>query len=354
MAILYVTEPGAQVHKEANRLLVKKGGEVVDEIPIGNIDQVVLMGRGVGLTTSALHALTRRGVHIVYLTGSGGYVGEVKGKEHKHSRLRFEQAQWVADRQNALLTARSIVSGKIQNQRTLVQRHASQENWSQRALGGMDRMAQKAQRTHNVDELRGVEGQGAKEYFGIFRQILRPPADGRSWRFEQRAYYPPPDPVNAMLSFSYTLLLKDMTTACEMAGLDPGLGCLHEIDYGRPSMALDLIEEFRPIIADSIVLYAVNRPLVRLQDFEEVPFQKKVDPREIPEDILDTGKRAVYLVGEARKEFLSVYEHRVNELAYYPATGEQRSYRDIFQLQVYHMARVILGEERSYQPFVVR
>ena len=286
---------------------------------------------------------------------SGGYVGEVKGQEHKHSRLRFQQAQWVADRQRALVTAQSIVNGKIQNQRTIVQRHASRENWSRRALAGMDRMAQRAQRTRHIDELRGMEGQGAKEYFGLLRQVLRPPRDGDSWHFERRAYYPPPDPVNAMLSFAYTLLLKDMTTACEMAGLDPALGCLHEIDYGRPSMALDLIEEFRPVIADSVVLYAVNRPLVRLQDFEVVPFREKVDPREIPEDdALETGKRAVYLTGEARSQFLSVYEGRVSETTYYPATGEQRTYREIFQLQVYHMARVILGEERRYQPFIVR
>ena len=119
-------------------------------------------------------------------------------------------------------------------------------------------------------------------------------------------------------------------------------------------MALDLIEEFRPIIADSIVLFVVNRPMVRMQDFEEVSFVKKVDAREMPEDILDTGKRAVYLTGSAKNDFLAAYEHRVNELVHYPASGEKRKYHDIFQLQVYQMTRVIMGEEKRYIPFVVR
>ncbi|MBT3322845.1 MAG: CRISPR-associated endonuclease Cas1 [Anaerolineae bacterium] len=354
MPTLYITEPGSQVHKSNNRLIIKNGKEILEAIPITKIDQVVLMGRGVSVTTAALHALTRRGIGIVYLTGTGGYVSRMTGPEHKHSRLRFQQAQWVSRREIALETARSIVHGKILNQRTLVQRHAKQGRWAKRALVGMGTMAERAKNARSVEELRGLEGQGAKEYFGLLRQMLRPPEDGGSWRFERRAYYPPPDPVNALLSFAYTLLLRDLVTACELAGLDPYLGCLHEIDYGRPSMALDLIEEFRPIIADSIVLFVVNRPMVRLSDFKEVPFKKKVDAREMPEDILDTGKRSVFLTGEAKKDFLAAFEHRVNELVYYPGSGEKRKYRDVFQLQVYQMTRVIMGEEKRYTPFVVR
>ena len=119
-------------------------------------------------------------------------------------------------------------------------------------------------------------------------------------------------------------------------------------------MALDLIEEFRPVIADSIVLFAVNRPLVRLQDFEEVPFKKKIDNPAGIVNVLDTNKRAVYLTGDARNSFLSAYEYRVNELVYYPNLDEQTTYRNIFQLQAYHMARVILGEDKQYRPFIVR
>jgi CRISP-associated protein Cas1 len=157
-----------------------------------------------------------------------------------------------------------------------------------------------------------------------------------------------------LLSFAYTLLLKDVTTACELAGLDPSLGCFHAIDYGRPSMALDLMEEFRPIIADSIVLFAVNRPVVRLEDFEEVQFKKKSDQAIGIGYPTDTDKRAVYLTGDARNLFLTAYENRVSELIHYPSLGEQTTYRHIFQLQAYHIARVILGEDEQYTPFVVR
>lgn len=354
MPALYVTEHGSQVHKSNNRLVIKKGAEVLKAIPIVKVSQVILVGQGVGVTTAAMHALTRRGVDVVYLTGTGGYVSRVTGPEHKHSRLRYQQALWISQKKIVLDTARAIVRGKVFNQRTLVQRHAEQAPWAKRALDGMDAMARRASEARSLDELRGVEGQGAKEYFGLMRRMLRPPEGGGSWKFERRSYYPPPDPINALLSFAYTLLLKDVTTACELAGLDPSLGCFHAIDYGRPSMALDLMEEFRPIIADSIVLFAVNRPVVRLQDFEEVPFKKKSDqPLGIGYSV-DTDKRAVYLTGDARNLFLTAYENRVNELIYYPGLGEQTAYRNIFLLQAYHIARVILGEDKQYTPFVVR
>jgi len=123
----------------------------------------------------------------------------------------------------------------------------------------MDAMTGRVQSARNLDELRGLEGQGAKEYFSLFRRLLRPPSEGGTWGFERRAYYPPTDPVNALLSFTYSLLLRDIVTACELIGLDPYLGFFHAIDYGRPSMALDLMEEFRPIVADSVVLEAANR-----------------------------------------------------------------------------------------------
>jgi CRISPR-associated protein Cas1 len=234
------------------------------------VDQVVLMGRGVSITTSAMHALTNKGTDIVYLSGAGRYISRMIGAEHKNGRLRHQQSLLASDAQFALQTAQSIVYGKIINQRAVVMRHAEQAGWAQRALEGMSEMAKRAGTARDIDQLRGMEGQAAREYFGLLRRILQPPAEGGSWNFERRAYYPPTDPVNALLSFTYSLVLRDVTTACELIGLDPYLGFFHAIDYGRPSMALDLMEEFRPIVADSIVLEAVNRPFVSLDDFEQV------------------------------------------------------------------------------------
>ncbi|MDI6770719.1 MAG: CRISPR-associated endonuclease Cas1 [Anaerolineales bacterium] len=353
MPTLYITEPGAQVCKADERLIVKKGDEILEEIPIIKVDQVVLMGRGVSLTTAALHCLTRRGVDIVYLTGAGRYLSRVVGQEHKHGKLRHRQALAVSDPAFAMHTARSIVRGKVLNQRTLVQRHAERAPWAGRALAGMDEMARRAEEARNLEELRGLEGQAAKEYFSLFRRLLRPPSGGGSWGFERRAYYPPTDPINALLSFSYSMLLRDMTTACALIGLDPYLGFFHAIDYGRPSMALDLMEEFRPVIADSVVLEAVNRPFVSLANFEAVDLSEEEaekDENTPPR----SGTQAVYLGKEGRDQVILLYENRVNQNVLHPATGDQVLYRYVFQLQAQQMAALLLGERTQYVPFTIR
>jgi len=317
------------------------------------VEQVVLMGRGVSLTTAAMFALTRRGVDVVYLTGAGRYVSRVVGQEHKHGKLRHQQALAAADPRFALGLARSIVRGKVLNQRTLVQRHAERAPWARQALNGMDEMARRVDSARTLDELRGLEGQAAKEYFSLFRRLLRPPQDGNSWGFERRAYYPPTDPVNALLSFTYSLLLRNLVTACELIGLDPYLGFFHVIDYGRPSMALDLVEEFRPVIADSVVLEAVNRPFVNLANFELVDLSEEEaekDENTPPR----SGTQAVYLGKEGRDQVILLYENRVSQNVVHPASGDQVSYRYVFQLQAQQMARLILGESRQYAPFTIR
>lgn len=353
MSTLYLTQPGSQLHKEHDRLLIKHGEEVLEAVPLIKVDQVVLMGRGVGLTTSALHALTRKGVDIVYLSGAGRYVSRVIGAEHKNGRLRHQQSLLASDPQFALQTAQNIVHGKIVNQRAFIQRHAERANWAGRALSAMEDMARVVESAQNLDQLRGMEGQAAKEYFGLMRRLLRAPSEGGSWNFDRRAYYPPTDPVNALLSFTYSLVLRDVTTACELIGLDPYLGFFHAIDYGRPSMALDLMEEFRPIVADSLVLEAVNRPYVSLVDFEQVDLTEKEEERDANEAPRSTV-HAVYLAGSGREKVIAMYENRVNDESMYTYQNQQVSYRYIFQLQAQAMARLILGEAREYVPFTVR
>ena len=198
-----------------------------------------------------------------------------------------------------------------------------------------------------------MEGQAAREYFGLMRRLLRPPSEGGSWNFERRAYYPPTDPVNALLSFTYSLVLRDMTTACELIGLDPYLGFFHAIDYGRPSMALDLMEEFRPIVADSIVLEAVNRPFVSLVDFEQVDLTEKESERDENAEPR-TSTHAVYLNASGREKMIALYENRVNDEGMFHYQDQQVSYRYIYQFQAQAMARLVLGEANEYAPFTVR
>ena len=314
-----------------------------------------------------MHALTKRGVDIVYLSGGGKFLSRVIGQEHKHSRLRQRQAVLIENEDFSLAAASAVVRAKVGNQRVLVQRHSEGAPWSRSALSGMDAMRQRAENARDLNELRGFEGQGAKEYFSLFRRLLRPPQDGSSWGFERRAYYPPPDPVNAALSFAYSMLLRDVTTACELIGLDPYLGFFHVIDYGRPSMALDLMEEFRPVVADSIVLEAINRPYLALQDFEVVDLTEAEQERPAPPSLPPfsaelRGKwgdergdtQAVYLAGEGRQKLIQLYESRVSENVFSGPEGDRVSYRYIFQRQAQKMARFILGEALQYEAFTVR
>jgi CRISPR-associated protein Cas1 len=275
------------------------------------------------------------------------------GAEHKNGRLRHQQSLSASDPKFSLHVAQEIVRGKIVNQRALVQRHAERANWAGRALAAMEELARRVESARDLDQLRGMEGQAAKEYFGLLRRMLRPPSDGGSWNFDRRAYYPPPDPINALLSFTYTLILRDMTTACEMIGLDPYLGFFHAIDYGRPSMALDLMEEFRPIVADSLALEAVNRPYISLADFEQVDLTEKEQERDVNE-APRSSTQAVYLSGSGREKVIAMYENRVNDESMFTYQNQQVPYRYIFQLQAQAMARLILREAKEYVPFTVR
>ncbi|MHC1733409.1 MAG: CRISPR-associated endonuclease Cas1 [Bacteroidales bacterium] len=370
MGTLYVTETGVQVHKEGQRLLVKRGSEVLQDIPMIKVDQVVLMGKDVSMTTPTLHALAQRKVGVYFLSKQGKFIVGTHREEHGHSRLRQAQTRASDDPARSLLIAQSIVKGKVNNQRVLVQRHAEGAPWSRSALAQMDIMRRQADASQTLDELRGHEGLAARDYFYLMRQILRPPSDGQSWGFERRTYYPPTDPINALLSFGYTLLLNNLIAACQISGLDPDIGFFHAIDYNKPAMALDLEEEFRPVIVDSIVLAAINRPIFGLRDFEiGQPWKKDEEEEDPPPSLVAVSNprarpttqtekngvnRPIYLKDTARKRFIGMYETRINEQITYPATGEQTSYLRIFELQAYAMARVILGEAEQYTPFTIR
>jgi CRISPR-associated protein Cas1 len=336
MATLYVTQDGAQVHQESERVVVRRGKETLEDIPLIKLDRVVLVGRGVSLTTPAMYALSDRAIDVVYLRRSGRFAFGLMRGLHKHSRLRHQQALQVGRLEVALPIAQAIVAGKIRNQRTLVMRHARDAGALRRVQPALDLMAAmqiQAAQTQTLDELRGVEGKAAAEYFGLYRQLLNDPMG-----FQQRAYHPPPDPLNALLSFGYTLLLSETEAAAMMAGLDPALGVLHAIDYGRPSLALDLEEEFRAALVDSVVLQAVNGGLIRRDDFE----------------LLDNEK-GWRLQEEPRRKFITLYEARLQSEIEYPFPQPQRTtWRRVLLLQAQLLARVFLGEVKTYVPMEIR
>ena len=194
-------------------------------------------------------------------------------------------------------------------------------------------MIKRVSAARNRDTLLGLEGQGAVSYWKGFRAVLK-----GQWGFDKRAYYPPPDPINAMLSFGYTLLLTDVKAAVRAAGLDPYLGVFHVVDYGRPSLALDLEEEWRAVIVDAMVLRLVNSGQIKPHDFEYV--SKNGQPS------------GVRLLSEPRKLFLRAYQERVNQRALYPPSNQIETFRRMFLLQAQALARVVLAEGKiAYKPY---
>jgi CRISPR-associated protein Cas1 len=351
MTTLYVKEQGSVVGRRGERLVISKGGAVLEEVPIANINQVALMGN-VQLTSQAVATLLAREVEVLFLSSYGKYRGRLSGSGSGNARLRHRQLQTLNEEGTRLAIAKAVVDGKINNQRVLLQRQrrrnaalGPQDSGSakgpvdpqrfDRALAGMMRMRGAGAETTTIDSVRGYEGKAAAYYFDAVRAMLEP-----GWRFERREYYPPPDPFNALLSFGYSLLQKDVFAAVNQVGFDPYLGFFHELEYGRPSLALDLMEEWRPVVVDALALELVNRGSLRPEQFEW------------------TGslKRPVQL-GEAGTDLvLRAYGERLETPVYHADAGRggNTSVRKAIVLQAYRLARVIMGREAQYVPYLIR
>lgn len=343
MSTLYVSEQGARIHKRGKRLLVYKGNQLIDDIPLIKLDRVVLMGKGVSLTTPAMFSLSQQGVDLVYMTQRGKFVSRLIGKEHNNGRLRFQQALFVSSIEASLPLAKQMIAGKIQNQRTLVRRHGHQALMREMHLEVMDSSLKQISDAGDIEKLRGIEGMAAKHYFGLYKHLVKRPNVGR-WGFYGRNYYPPRDPINALLSFGYAILLNEVTAAVQKIGMDPYLGIFHAINYGRPSLSLDVMEEFRSIIVDSLVLDLVNHGRIKPSDFQIAKNENRQSMH----------KEGVYMSAEARGFYLKAFEERIN-LVVLSNNGDKRlSYRQIIHAQTHQIARVIMGNQESYQPFIWR
>lgn len=328
MATLYVDEQGAMVRKRDQQIIVTKNGKLLQEVPLNKIDRVVLMGKGVQLTT-ALHAeLLERGISVMITNrrGSRPY-GAADGGPSRLINLRMQQMLRITDPAWSLELAQSIVRGKLANQRTVLQR----SGWpaALTAIPQIERAGASLPAATDLDVVRGLEGTAAAAYFGAWRTVF----EGR-WGFGGRAYYPPPDPVNAALSFGYTLLFHDVLTAVQTIGLDQYLGVFHAVEDGRPSLALDLMEEFRPLIVDTMVVELLGDGQLNQTHFER--------PVERPQAIhLNEAGRAIYI---ERYETVMLQLVRV-------APNEQTTRRRVLRLQAQALARVIRGEQERYTAY---
>jgi len=252
------------------------------------------------------------------------------GHIHKNVELRIAQFATAADRPRALSIAKGFIAAKIKNCRTILRRHADEKH--KQDLDQLADWIKKVEQTDSVESLLGLEGMAAKTYFAGFARLLK---GHDSFDLLGRNRRPPKDPVNALLSFVYSLLVKELTIAAQVVGFDPLLGFLHTPRYGRPSLALDLAEEFRPIIGDSVVMTLINNGEVGPSQF-----------------LARAG--AVVLTESGRKAVIAAFERRMEHEVTHPIFGYTISYRRVLEVQMRLLSRVLLGEIAQYPGFCTR
>ncbi len=331
---LYLQSQGITLGKSGDVLVVRERGQILQEIRAIDVSEVVLFGN-VQITAQALHLLCEREIPICHFSYGGWFYGLTEGTGHKNVELRLHQYRAHADAQASLVLARSFVTGKIHNCRTLLRRNG--RNVAPEVLQELHTYAERSRTASSTDELLGIEGMAAKIYFSQFNCLLNPRDNKERWtfHFDQRSRRPPRDPINALMSFAYALLTKDFMLTTRAVGFDPFLGFYHRPRYGRPALALDLMEEFRPLICDSIVVSVVNTGEIASRDF-----------------IGRAGSTA--LTSSGRKTFLRAYGRRMDALITHPVFGYKVSYRRILEIQARLLGRWLSGEITDYPPFMTR
>jgi CRISPR-associated endonuclease Cas1/CRISPR-associated protein Cas4 len=333
---LYVQEPGARVTKSGEVLVIEaEAGKT--EVPLGDISELVLHGP-VSLTTPALGALLRDEVPVTYASTGGWVMGHTVSTGNRNVAIRIAQYRAAFDERRCLAFARSLVVAKIKNSRVFLRRNfkAGDEAERDAALEALARLADRAAHAPSEAELLGVEGEAAARYFRLFSTMFGEIArDFPAFAFDKRTRRPPADPVNAMLSFGYALLTRTWLTALSAVGFDPYLGFYHKPRFGRPALALDMMEPFRSILADSTVIQAVNNGEVKAEGF------------------IAAGP-AINLKPPAKRAFIAAYERRLDQEVTHPVFGYRVSMRRLLEVQARLLVRYLDGEIDEYPHYLVR
>ncbi|MCC7177115.1 MAG: CRISPR-associated endonuclease Cas1 [Acidobacteria bacterium] len=331
---LYITGYQLSVGKSGERLQVREKREVVQEARLNEISQVNLFGP-VSISGAAVQAACANEIPIAHFSMGGWFYGLTQGLGLRNVFLRRAQFLKAEDERFCLSVSRDLVATKIRNQRTLLQRNHIEP--SAQVLERLKQQAARAQQAGSLESLLGVEGTAAALYFGGFAGMIKTEDEGEvgGFDFTQRNRRPPRDPVNALLSFAYSLLARDLTIVCHAVGFDPFIGFYHQPRFGRPALALDLMEGFRPLVADSAVLTALNTGMVT------------------PADFLRAGD-SVGLTRKGRSAFIRAYEQRMDQLVTHPVFGYRISYRRVLEVQARLLARYVSGEIPRYPGFETR
>jgi CRISP-associated protein Cas1 len=324
MGTVYISQDDAFIGKIDERLSVKFDKKTILDIPLLKIDGIVVLGRAT-VSPAVVNELLSRQIPLTFLTETGRYLGRLEPELTKNIFVRKAQWQAAGESRQAIHAVQAFVRGKLKNYRnTLIRR--------QRECSDLDFITP-IDTTQTVNSLRGLEGAGSAAYFGCFNQLIR----NTEFEFKTRVRRPPTDAVNSLLSFGYSLLRHDVQGAINIVGFDPYLGYLHCDRYGRPSLALDLMEEFRPLVVDAVVLLAINKRYLTPGDFITEPLSG-----------------AVSLTPEGRKTFLRLYAQKKQSEFKHPVLGRKCMYQEAFELQARLLAKYLMGESEKYPPLVLK
>jgi CRISP-associated protein Cas1 len=330
---LYVATEESALFKEGETVSVRVNREPKLRVPLHHLESIVCLGH-IYVSPELMSLCLERGVGIAFMSEHGRFRGRVEGTNQNGALLRLNQVQCHLDTARSLAIAKSIVQGKVANQRHVLQR-AAREAEGEAAVRLNDaartlRMSD-PQRMETHDQVRGCEGEAAARYFGVFGDLIRQQGDDFSWTSRQRR--PPKDPINCLLSFAYALLMNDCLSALQANGLDPAFGFLHAFRPGRPALALDLMEHLRPLVADRLVLTLINNQQVRASDFRR------------------TESGAVELADDARKLVIKTHQERKATTIAHPLLGDEIAWGLVPHVEARLLARTLRGDLETFPPF---
>lgn len=337
--VLYVQMQGAVLHLDSDTVQIRLKGELLKRFPLLRLSGIVVMGQ-VTITPFLIQRCAEDGRSLVWLTQSGRFKGRLEGKLRGNVLLRRAQHLALSDSQRTCRIARQFVAAKIQNSRQVLLRAARETTSTEERLvlgQAAARLAQILIRLPTLDELnlvRGAEGEAARTYFDVFGYMVR--ADREQFFMDGRNRRPPRDKVNCLISFLYALVRAECASALEGVGLDPQVGFLHVLRPGRPALALDLMEEFRPVLADRLALTLLNRKQIKAEHFEE------------------TTGGAIHLTEEGRKTLLAAYQERKSEEVEHRVLQQKTPLGLAPHIQARLLARHLRNELKDYPPFLYR
>ncbi len=328
MSVVYITQQGAVLGKEGERLRVSHEGVTLLDQPLIHVSQVVLFGN-VTVTAPAASILLKRQIAVVFLSIHGRYKGRLQPECSQTVDVRRRQYLLAVDPLFCLQIARALIRGKMHNAAQFCLRQRQRPLEGERVLQKLQQLERQAAQAEHLEALRGYEGMAAAEYFALYRQFLK-----QDLGFTHRVKHPPTDPVNVLLSLGYTLLFNNVHAMVHVVGLDPYQGFFHSERSGHAALVSDLMEEFRSLIVDSVVLWVVNKNIMTWEDF--------------------TGRgEGLALKPEGLKKFLKHYEDRLQTRIFHPAVGGRVTYLQAIEQQAWLLVRVLRQETAAYQSFTL-